>query len=370
MYAAEIEFDTAAPQAMMAAPAPAAFRSAKTARPISSVDVQTRERQVGDLFQYAITRPVTIRRNQSALVPIVLRPFRGRGVLLYNRATRERNPLSAVEFENTSGLTLEGGPVTVLEGDTYVGEAMVETIKPGETRLIPYSVELAVLVDAASQSRTDRVHRTQISRGALFLMSMEVRRTVYQVANRSGRERTLYVEHRRDAGWELAGQTKPYETTPDFFRFRFDLEATGATELGVDERREISSVVGLASVTPDVVAEYRASRYIDDRVAAALGRVVALKNRAAEIDAESTLVVNEIAAITSDQQRIRENLKSIGEGHDEKRLRGTLVEKLLAQEQRLEELGERRRTLEQERQRAQAEIDSAINGLEFETTIA
>lgn len=370
------EFARAAP-AFMPAPAPAgappqerAYMKQAAPRPVSSVQVQTRERQVGDLFQYAITRPVTIKRNQSALVPIVLKPFGGRGVLLYNPATRERNPLSAVEFENTTGLTLEGGPVTVLEGDTYVGEAMVETIKPAETRLIPYSVELAVLVDSRSASRSDRVHRTRISRGVLFTFSMEVRRTVYTVANKSGRERRLYVEHQRDTSWELVETPAPYETTPGFYRFRAELPATDAFELAVNERREVSSSFSLANVTPDLVADYRSARYIDKRIAAALEQVVALKERASRVDAQSSELNAELAAITSDQQRIRENLKAMGESHDERQLRTTLAGKLSAQEQRLEQLAAGIRQLAQERQRVQYEIDAAINGLEFETTVA
>jgi hypothetical protein len=360
-----MKMQKAARTAGLAMPAPAA----PAPQAVSSVQVQTRERQVGDLFQYAITRPVTIKRNQSALVPIVLRPFRGRSVLLYNPATRERNPLSAVEFENTTGLTLEGGPVTVLEGDTYVGEAMVETIKPAETRLIPYSVELAVLVDSVMKSAAERVHRTRVSRGTLFAFSMERRRTVYAFANKSGRSRTLYVEHRRDYGWDLVDTPAPHETTPGFYRFRTELPASGAFELAVVERREISSTFALASVTPDVVAEYRSARYIDDRVAEVLANVVALKERAAKVDAETALVAGELGAISVDQQRIRENLKSIGEGHDEKRLRATLVEKLVAQERRIEELNDRHRQLAEERQRIQYEIDAAIAGLDFESDV-
>jgi len=115
-------------------------------RMLSSMPTQVRERKVGDLFEYAIEHPVTIKRNQSALVPIVLRAFEGRPVLLYNKATRAENPMRCVEFKNTTGLTLEGGPVTVLESGSYVGEAMLETTKPDEQRLVPYAVELGVSV--------------------------------------------------------------------------------------------------------------------------------------------------------------------------------------------------------------------------------
>src|SRR5262249_35644265 len=106
----------------------------------SSTPAQVRERKIGDLFEYEIEHPVTIRRNQSALVPIVLKGFEGRPVLLYNKQTRAENPMRCVEFKNTTGLTLEGGPVTVLEAGSYVGEAMLETMKPAEQRLVPYAV--------------------------------------------------------------------------------------------------------------------------------------------------------------------------------------------------------------------------------------
>src|SRR5262249_22808343 len=82
---------------------------------VSSMPAQVRERKLGDLFEYEIEHAVTIRRNQSALVPIVFRPFEGRPALLHNSRTRRDNPMRCVELKNTTGLTLEGGPVTVIE---------------------------------------------------------------------------------------------------------------------------------------------------------------------------------------------------------------------------------------------------------------
>src|SRR5207253_9183136 len=140
----------------------------------SSVPTQVRERQVGDLFEYHVQRPVTIRRDQSALVPIVLRSFDGRPVLLYQKAARAENPMRCVEFKNTTGLTLEGGPVTVIEGGSYVGEAMLDTLKPDEQRLVPYAVELGVFVLDNLESHEERVHRVTIRRGVLKTSYREV----------------------------------------------------------------------------------------------------------------------------------------------------------------------------------------------------
>src|SRR6185312_12302496 len=157
-----MEFDDATyGRAPMAAAAPAAMRQmrGKAKAAASSTPTQVRERQLGDLFEYAIEHPVTIRRNQSALVPIVLRSFEGRPVLLHNRNTRPNNPMRCVEFKNTTGLTLEGGPLTVLEGGSYVGEAMLDTIKPDDHKLLPYAVELSVAVLDNVDSHMENVHR-------------------------------------------------------------------------------------------------------------------------------------------------------------------------------------------------------------------
>src|SRR5262245_32194437 len=153
---------------------------------VSSVQSQTRERQVGDLFEYGIEKPVTVRRNQSALVPILLKPFAGRSVLLYQKAARPENPIRCVEFENTTGLTLEGGPVTVLEQGSYVGEAMLDTMKPTEKRLVGYAVELAVRVLDNIDSHQDRVSRVTIRSGVLRAHYAYVQKTTYTFNSKSG----------------------------------------------------------------------------------------------------------------------------------------------------------------------------------------
>src|SRR5262249_47780901 len=142
---------------------------------------------------------VTIRRNQSALVPIVLRPFEGRPVLLYNKATRAENPMRAVEFKNTTGLTLEGGPVTVLEAGSYVGEAMLETVKPDEQRLVPYAVELGVSVLDNVASHEGTVTRVVIRNRLMTAFRVQVQQTTYHFNNKSDAEQTVYLDHPRAA---------------------------------------------------------------------------------------------------------------------------------------------------------------------------
>src|SRR5208282_5191792 len=76
-------------------------------------------RELGDLFEYKLKQPVTIRKNQSALVPILQSDVAAEKVSLWSEAAGRPQPLLAVWLTNTSGLTLDGGSFTVLEEETF-----------------------------------------------------------------------------------------------------------------------------------------------------------------------------------------------------------------------------------------------------------
>jgi hypothetical protein len=95
---------------------------------------------------------VTIRRNQSALVPIVQSDVIVEKVSLWNASSGRPRPLRAVWITNATGLTLDGGSVTLIEGEAFAGEGLIEPLKAGERRLLSYAADLAVLVDVKRDS--------------------------------------------------------------------------------------------------------------------------------------------------------------------------------------------------------------------------
>src|SRR5262249_8068711 len=81
--------------------------------------------KVGDFFQYAIDKAVTLPRQKSALLPIVGKDVAGSRVSIYNERTQAKFPLLGLKFKNTSGLHLMQGPITVFEGSNYAGDARI-----------------------------------------------------------------------------------------------------------------------------------------------------------------------------------------------------------------------------------------------------
>jgi len=78
-----------------------------------------------DFFEYALTAPVTIHKNQSAMVPILQQELPAQHVTLWSE--KEPTPLRAVWLENKSKLTLDSGSFSIFESGEFAGEGLLES---------------------------------------------------------------------------------------------------------------------------------------------------------------------------------------------------------------------------------------------------
>lgn len=333
----------------------------------SSVQTQVRDRQIGDLFEYEIERPVTIGRNQSALVPIVLRAFNGKSVLLYQKAARAENPMRSVEFENTTGLTLEGGPVTVLDAGSYVGEAMLETMKPREQRLVPYAVELSVRVMDSIDSHQEKVRRVVIRKGSLFAHAATVQVTTYTLINKADRDYVLYVDHPRGGDeHKLFDSPDPHETTDNYWRFRLTIAANQTTRFVVRQQCPLQQAFALDHVAGDQVGLWIDQKYLDAKTAKIVKEIMALRDQVQSLNDQINRLDKERSQIHVEQTRIRENLKSLGDRSSEKELRDRFVRSLNGQEDRLEEIVVEIKKTSAERDKVFAKKSDVLAKLDYE----
>jgi len=99
MAKAETRAGLAAPPMPLAAPA---------ASP-SSIVADAMAQELGELFEYRIAQPVTIRKNESAMLPFLQEPVEARKLLIYSDHS-STHPTDAAEVVNATGKTLDGGP--------------------------------------------------------------------------------------------------------------------------------------------------------------------------------------------------------------------------------------------------------------------
>jgi len=119
---------------------------------------------------------------------------------------------------NSTGQTLDAGSVSIVEGQAFAGEGLIESLKAGERRLLSYAQDLAMTVTAGGDPTPARVTRVQLARGVLIQRREDRQQRVYTARNEDKAPRTLVVEHPIRGGWTLGGDLKPAESTPDAHR--------------------------------------------------------------------------------------------------------------------------------------------------------
>jgi len=325
---------------------------------------------LGDLFEYKLKDRVTIRKNESALVPIVQVHIAAEKVSLWNNSLGSQRPLRALWLTNSSPLTLDGGSFTVLEDEAFAGEGLTDPIKPGERRLVSYAADLGVRVDAKSESRPQRVTRVRIWRGVMSMTRELQQSTTYTVRDDDTTPRTVLIEHPLRVGWKLAGGTpKPEETTSNVYRFRVSVKPKETSKLEVGESEPLDTRYEISNVTDDQITLFLRQKSINAEVEAALRKIVEQKNRVAALDAEISRRNNEKQKIYDDQQRIRENLKALKGSPEERALTQRYTQQLADQETRLETLQKETQDFQTKRDQAQDDLNTMIQNLSLDVTL-
>ncbi|MBW1781237.1 MAG: hypothetical protein JRL30_10910 [Deltaproteobacteria bacterium] len=325
-------------------------------------DTVTREK--GEMFEYRIDHPVSIERNHSALVPIVATEMDGKAVDLYNERVRPGNPLAAVRLKNSTGLTLEGGPLTVLQGGSYAGEALVKTLKPGEHRYITYAVDLSLHVNTRMGTQSEPVDRVIINRGVLRMHQGVIETKTYNLDNKTARSKTVVIDHPYHANWKLLNKEKPIEVTENYLRFEVKAPAGKTTVFAVREMRDSWERIMVSNLTPDHIVVLARKNYLSETARKQLEKIVRLKSEISSIDRDLKTLEKERGEIFKDQKRLRENLQGLGQTTEEKDLRSRYIKRLNEQETRLQKQRERERELDRQRRTRQNELNQLITGLE------
>jgi hypothetical protein len=324
-------------------------------------------RDLGDLFEYKLQDRVTIRKNQSALVPILQARIDAEKVSVWNPS--QSSVLRALWLDNTSSLTFDGGSFNVLEGDAFAGEGLMDPIKPGEKRLLSYAADLGVLVDAKQKAENQRVTRVFIAHGMMTQSTQERQENTYTIRNRDASSRTVVIEHPARPGWKLTDDAKPAESSASFHRFRLTVNSKKTETLLVKEYRPIVNSYQLSNVTDDQIKFFLAQKMINPEIEQALRKVITQKNSIAALDAEVGLRKSKISGIAEDQQRVRENMKALKGSAEEKALVARYVSELNEQEDRVQSLNREMADVQQKREAAQKTLDDMIEGLQMEVSL-
>jgi hypothetical protein len=329
----------------------------------SSIVADAAAGELGELFEYRISQPVTIRKNESALLPFLQQPIDSRKLLIYSDSSSE-HPTNAAELTNSTGKTLDGGPITVYDGGAYAGEALMETLKSGDKRLISYAVDLGTRITQAFGGKTAVIREIHASRGVLTTKLAAEETRTYTVRNVDAKPKTLIIEHPIRPMYTLLTQ-KPAEKTSTAYRFEISLAPNSTRELVVSEERVYDQTYQVTNLTPDSIVEYARNRDLTDAARRQLQAIADQKRQIADNAAALADTASQITALTNDETRIRQNISSLNNVSGQQQQVQNYARQLDAHEQQLAALRDQQSDLQKKKTALESALARQLDALTF-----
>lgn len=329
--------------AMLASEAPTAERFSMDMLEASTAAASSGEER-GALFQYHVAHPVSVARGQSAMVPIVGQRLKAGKELLYNGQKLPKHPVASLRLRNDTGLTLERGPVTVLEAGDYAGEAVLPFTRAGGELIVPYAVELGIsITEEASVER--HTSGLRVRDDYLVVQEWDIRITRYRIHSTLATAAVVTIEQALIANYEITETPAPAEQAQGQARWAVACAPNAETSFTVRQRSETSRWEQLRSLSAKQLREYLQGRYLDDAtyrelagVLETYGQIDGQRRRIEEIERERK-------AAYKQQQQIQGSLAPLGREGDEGALRTRYVGTLGSIEDRLAALADEEQRL-------------------------
>jgi hypothetical protein len=317
---------------------------------------------VGNLFKYVIATPVSLPRQQSAMLPIANADVKGAKIDIYNPAVQAKHPLYGLRFTNTTDLYLMQGPITVFDDGVYAGDARIEDLPPRGERLISYGIDLDTEVAPETKNQPEELLDVHLVKGTMLTDHKYERSQEYTVRNSGKKAKTVLIEYPIDAAWKLVSPEKPTEKTRELYRFAVEAKPGEPAKLTVDEERTVRQQMALTSMDDGTIQFYLSAKVVSEKVKAALADIVKRKSQLQQVAADRQQREQRIRQIGEDQTRVRQNMDRLDRASE---LYKSYVKKFTKQEEEIVKLNEEIATLTERETSLHKSLDEYMMGLDL-----
>lgn len=319
--------------------------------------------ETGEFFEYRVSTPVSVRRGESAMVPILSTEIDYQRELLYNGAKLPDHPVAALRFLNATGLTLESGPVTISEDGDYRGEAVVSFTKDRNEVYLPYAVELGITV--VEKSTTEFVTTGIGFRGEYLIQQMyHVIAVHYTIANTSAGDTSITIEAGAlNRGYELFDTPAPDSETIHERRWRVSVPARGRATFVRQERSRTRQTEALRGLRFEELRRYLENKWLDRKTFDTLSNLLDVMRSIEQMQGEIAQIGAQRTSLFNQQAQLRENLTTLQGGGEEIQLRARMVNRLEKAQDQLDALDVEQGAVELRITETEARVDQIIASL-------
>lgn len=293
-----------------------------------------------EYLTYDVETPVSVRRNQSAMVPIVDQEVSFEEICVYNGDKMPNHPLRVWVLQNTTGKALEQGPVTLVKNNHYLGEGLVRFAGIDDEVQIPYALEFGIVVTEETYDGSTGILEIQLDskKACANVKRFGVREFVYTLTGHVEKDTAVYIE-RRDANWgEYFEMPEPALVAAGHTRWAVDVPAKQEVSFTVKIRtiREINE--DIKKWKRDFVESIYEDKLIDKSTYEKFERYWEGLEQNAKSAEQLELLQTEYNQLLLRQQQLRENLGALGNTTREEEIRNSVLDDLEKSENRRRDL--------------------------------
>lgn len=306
-----------------------------------------------------------LKSGQSMMVPFVSREVPMERVSLYQPETHPTHPLAAVDIKNDGDSGLPPGVLTLyeesalLKGTSFVGDAQLPVVGQGEKRLVSYALDSKTSIDRAT--KTTSVQDKIAVDGGIMRISVRSRtETDYTVKAPEKEERTVILEHpRMGPDYQIVEpDPKGVEVTADHYRVRVELKAGEKKVVPVILENQMWQSYSLSGMGTDQLLAYATTQgKLDAETRKSFQKLADKRREIDALDQKGYALDNQRQTIFNDQQRVRENLRSLTAKSE---VQQKYLDKLNSQEDEIEKIDKEKQKIADERQEKQKELSDMI----------
>lgn len=310
---------------------------------IKTAPVATQE-ELAATVMYQVTKPVTINRSESSLIPLFNKSIKGE-LCVVIRDDRIEDGMDAILF--SKDLDLEKGVATVHIDNIFAGDTMI--VRGSDFIAFRVNQDINTI---KSVQHLSKIASVSVKKNLMYQKYSETATYNFKFLNIADKKIPIVFEIGKLDDFQP--KSKPIKETANYYRYKFDLEP-GSSEKTFTFTKVYSTSVYVRDLSEAVVKELIKEGILDDKNERLVLKIFSNLRKIVQKENELNAIETEIGWEYTNQERLRENitvLQTLLQATE----RDSYIERLKISEKRLEGLESEKKELTEEIQKLRMRI--------------
>ncbi len=295
----------------MALPKSALITAAqKSLNPLQGVNAMASAGVVHPAFDYHV-KHITVPRQQSAVVPILVTPLRTQRFDLFTIGQSSTHPFLAARITNDTHKFLPPGTLTVYTGSIFEGQAELGALPQGQHHVYSYAVDQSLTVRFKHFSQHTSLIAASIKQAELSLRNQITVNNLYNVHNTAAHQRTLVARSSIQNNWKILLPTQGVTLHNQQYQYTLKIPPAGKAVLHIRQRQNQTQIVDLSGQDIAGLRSVLQTKGLPKNIVAAIRKAMTLMKVVQRRQNVVTGTAARIMQAQSDELRLRQNLQAM-----------------------------------------------------------